>query len=413
MNTKNHLRIIRVIVALASFCAVPLSGQQDKPNQAPIIAGTPAGPELLFNRMTIQLKDGGLISGLLVGVGDAALLVRRGGKDESVPMSNLRRVVIEKEKNRSLYGLLGMSFSFYVLQLSRRARNQPTAFASVDWGINLLDLLMAAAGGGAGYFLGPSLEKKQAEFSFDGTGAKRQAEWEKLRRFVLGVTSPAKAHFQVHGGRVNMRVSNRSETLFKNIGYYLGGYYLGDSEWSEPAGSINLLRRIQFTLSIMSRLEAGLAVVFLGEPTIGASKYATGVNASVSQSLSAIGYFVVGSYHPFQKMLPKWISWDVGLGIGAAKVDFKLKTFKRTFVDYYPYSQEEILHSQGISKTLFGGVISSTLDVFPSRNLSLGLSADYVFLPSDETPAIAAMGIPAQKVRFGNSCFGLTMGLHF
>jgi hypothetical protein len=103
----------------------------------------------------------------------------------------------------------------------------------------------------------------------------------------------------------------------------------------------------------------------------------------------------------------------VGLGLGAAKVDFKLDTYKQIYANSPPYYEEDIQHSQKISNTFFGGVVFTDLDIVLGRSFSLGISADYVLLPSREAPAVSEMGIPAQKIRFGNSCIGLTMGLHY
>jgi hypothetical protein len=106
--------------------------------------------------------------------------------------------------------------------------------------------------------------------------------------------------------------------------------------------------------------------------------------------------------------MPKPIVWNVGLGAGVAKVNFSLES---SIHSWCPTFEERSEHN--ISKTFFSGVIFTELNLYLHEAMSLGLTADYVFIPSEQAPEILEGGIPAQKLRLGNASVGFTLGFHF
>jgi len=388
-----------------------LKGDQEKQNTTQSSFELPIDLNILFSKVMIYHQEGGILTGLLVGVEDKALKIRRGGKDIKIPANNLAKVIIETEKKTSHHTLQGALLGTYLANLIfLRAENHPTAYMRDPgsiFGIFLTNTIFVGAGGGLGYLLSLIRQKREKVFDFKGNQEKKYAEWERLRRFVIGSTQgPKKVHISIQAGHVFTQVSNRYFNLLKNNDYYVSRYICTSSGCGE-ASDFNLLRKLQFTVSLSSNIETGFALIWSGEPSLRASTWETGSSSRVSQSLSTTGYYGIGIYKPFHKHMPKQTAWNVGVGVGAAKFDFSLNTHSES---WYPYNEKSKDHI--ISKTLFSGVIFTELNIYLYRSLSVGLSADYVFVPSKYAPEIPEAEIPAQKLRHGNGCIGFSIGLH-
>ena len=114
--------------------------------------------------------------------------------------------------------------------------------------------------------------------------------------------------------------------------------------------------------------------------------------------------------------MPPNLSWELGLGLGAAKIRFDLTAYRDGNSQNDPnaerqYYSERFEHH--ISESVFSGVVFTALNLNLYRNLSLGVHADYAYLPDREVPGVSALGIEEQKLRFGNACIGFSLGLHF
>lgn len=369
--------------------------------------------DVLFNVVLIYLKDGSRLSGLLVGIEGDVLIVRIGGKDERIQSRNITKIIIKREKKLSRYVVSGMLLGIYVGNLALlRAKNQPT-FYMEDKGSELWLLMwnaiFAAAGGGLGILGSSALEKGEEVFDFTGNMDKRYREWERLHRFVIGdIPVQKKIHFRIQAGKVFPRVSNRYRDLLIDNDYYVSRYgWLDNQEWEE-ASDINLLRKVQLTYFLNNFIEVGVASVWLGEPSIQGNKWGYG-GEHIWQKLAANGLYAVGAFKPFSKGVPKGISWEFGAGAGAAIINFNLTARSTT---WYPTTTEETFE-HSISKTLFSGIVFTELSFYLYDSLSLGLIADYTYIPEQEVPAVPLANLSAQRLRFGNSNIGISLGFHF
>ena len=156
MRQLRRFSFILIVSALLVLWATASPGPQAEQKPLSALPGNPAVPRLLLNHVTVQLKDGGVFSGYLLGVGDGTLLLKRGGKDEAVPISQMARVFIEKNSDRSAIAGMGMVVGPYLFGLAgAKAQNQPFAFTKKQYGppASLL-LLWASLGGGLGYLGG-------------------------------------------------------------------------------------------------------------------------------------------------------------------------------------------------------------------------------------------------------------------
>jgi hypothetical protein len=369
--------------------------------------------EVLFNRILIYLKEGGRLSGLLVGIEGNTLIVRIGTKDERIQLDSLGKIIIQKDKKKGFYALSGMLLGIYAANMAfHRARNQAAFFMEnieSDSSYLLMNALYAAAGGGLGILISSTFEKGEKVFEFTGDVEKRNREWEQLRRFVIeGNYAPKKTHIKVQAGKVFTRVSDRYRNLLIDNDYSVwGGGWMDNESWEE-AKDINLMRKVQLTYSPNTFLELGIASVWIGEPSFEGNKWGNYESSYVWQKHSATGIYAVGIFKPFHRVMPEIISWELGIGAGAAIVNYSLKSLTTT---YNPLA--EIADEYSISKTLFSGIAFTELSLYLYDSMSLGLIADYTYVPEQHAPAMSVAGLPAQKLRFGNSCIGFSLGFHF
>jgi len=62
---------------------------------------------------------------------------------------------------------------------------------------------------------------------------------------------------------------------------------------------------------------------------------------------------------------------------------------------------------------VFSAVVYTDLKLYIQRWLSLGLAADYVYIPKENIPAFERAGIPAQSKPLGTSSLGFSLSFHF
>jgi len=387
-------------------------GQLDQSSSSSV-SELPTALGLLFNRVSVYRKQGGAIFGLLVGVDSDSLIVRLGKNDEKVHYRNLAKVTIETEKKTSRYVLYSMLVGTYLWNLIYfQAKNQPAAYIKKsEGGAFLSNVMIAASNGGLGWLISSLFQKGEMVFDFTGSEEKQQAEWEKLRTFVIGAAPLRKMHLSIQAGHVFTQVSARYSNLLKSNGYNVPGYgYYMYNGYLEPASNFNLLRKLQLTYSFKPHIEFGAALLWLGEPSIMGSRWQDNQSIEVTQETDIKGYYAIGIRRLFRKKLGKRINWNIGLGMGATKLNLNLKAVS---YDYYVWPYTQITTEHKISKNLFSWMAFTELNFYLQDTLSFGLIADYAFLPSQHIPGIPDADIPAQNVRLSTGSIGFTLGLHF
>lgn len=82
-------------------------------------------------------------------------------------------------------------------------------------------------------------------------------------------------------------------------------------------------------------------------------------------------------------------------------------------LDGYYVSSQDQESGFDFSKTRPSGVVSTQFECFLYPNLSLGLIADFVYVPSARVPAFPEIALSGQSVRFGSASVGFVLGTHF
>lgn len=376
-------------------------GQTESSKQSQPISGLSIARNVLYNKLIAVKKDGNAIAGLLIGVKNDTLLLLVAGDNKKVTLRNLISVRLDVEKESGKIATAGMILGMYLgTLLVYQAENQPTAFLesteNFELGYWLVNLLGAAVGGGIAYLFDSGV-KNEEMFNLSGNEEEQNSEWIRFRSLVNGEYSPGlvstKVHFSVQTGWVNTLSSNS----FENLGYNTRN----SNEYGYRVSDFNMMRKLQLTYSYKPELRIGAALMWLGEPSI--IGYNSELNSALTHSLHAKGYYVVATCLPLLSQMPQNLVWQLGIGIGVAKVDFKLMQGY-----LWNHGKEEKL-----SKSFYSGVIFSELNYMLSSNFSAGLAFDYVIIPDDQIAIQIAEEFMNYNIKLGNSSFGFTFGIHF
>ncbi len=370
----------------------------------------PATMDLLFNRIQVRCKGGELRIGLLAGIMDRGLVLRQGGQDKVIPYDDLKHVVIEGEKSRGGYISSGMILGLYLGNIVLfRAQDTPPFYMKHAGVLGIVsgNAFYAVVGGGIGYLISTLMEKGEREFDFTGEEKKKLKQWDRLQSFVTGIDRyrPKKIHLTVQGGYVPTWNTDRYRSLLEKSGYST------HNKDGRKVTKVSLLRKVQLTYSPISKAEFGLAMYFLGEPAISGYNYRKNPSTYADQSIDIKGYFAVAAYHPFPARKARRLDWNVGIGMGMADVDFDF--YSSTYGDaQYGWNMVRV-DDFHLSKRMFSAVVFTELKVGIQKGISLGLMADYVYIPKVGIPEFPGAGIAGQNLNLGNASFGFSLGFHF
>jgi hypothetical protein len=419
---------LSIMMALVLFFT-PWTGtcsQEERPESGKE-ARIPAASDLQFSSVIVILRSGAMLGGALVGVESDAVVLQRKGQEEKIPRQDIRRITIEKESNRSRSAFQVMLLGTYLGNvLLFRAEDEPAFYLRNDLcsgAIALWETIIVGASTGLGFLLSGVLERNEQVFEFSDSAKENLANWDRLKRFIMGMGDQKKLHLSLQGGRIYPRISSRYKSLFQAAGYEVSKsaycYYGG---CAGEASDLNMLRKVQLTYSIKPYLDVGLAMSWLGERPISGYKeinfqvydpywgyqYTAHDYHNFSQQVSSMGYFAVGVFRPFFKQAPRNITWNVGFGVGMIETNFRLESH---YYDYYTYADSTEVSN--LSKQQIGALAFMELNFNLTKGLSLGFAADYAFAPAIEAPGFPEAEIPAQRIGGVNGSIGFNLGLHF
>ena len=354
-----------------------------------------AGRDILYNRIAIVRRDGGAFAGLLTGVKGVTLLLLVGRRSEKVPFQELAKVVVAVESEGGKYATRGLALGVIFANMNAIGAIGNSTAASV-WARLLGSIFAGGAGGGLGLIL-DSFQENQTEFDLTGSEEQRKTRWNRFRRLVMGKARPTRIHFSMQAPRGSLQLP---EPL-KSGGYQV---YRGDADHAE------LNMGVQLTYAFKPGFEIGAARVWFSSPPTGGSKSeGQGPNLryfSGDQSLYGNGYYVMGKYRLSADRLPQRIKWKAGLGVGAASIDYKLSA--RAYTDGAAVS-----YQRTIPKAILSAILSTELDFVLAEGISLGLTADYIYVLPQQIAGIPEADIPDFTLRLGKSSLGITLGLEF
>jgi hypothetical protein len=338
-----------------------------------------------FHFTRVMLSDGSIRAGWLVGTIRDSVVLQVGSKSERVARTDLVRVEIDTKPNRSTPTLIGLIMGVYAGNaLALKAEGQPILFLrdhDTPLAIAAYSALFGLAGGAVGY-LTSGAESDETIIDF--------AQGEEETR-LAGSQEEGSRRSAIH---LSIQASSVSGPLPKSDSY---GYYGYTS-----AVSWNMLRRLQLTYSVAEYAEVGLAIMWLGQPSIGAYGYLPGWT-SMFVSFDGNGYYAVGVFQPLWKLTGRNVRWDVGAGAGLASFDFSGSSWTNTF------EGQSVIASVAARNNAFSALAYTELKFFLSDYFTIGLTADVV-LTSERVPALNGMTLESSTL--GTTSVGVAFGFH-
>jgi hypothetical protein len=357
---------------------------------------------LLYNKVEV-VSHGGTrhLLGLLAGLdGDSLVVLSREGRVK-VSRRDVQKVTIEADGGESLYTLDGLVLGAYVADLllltidSERFAyvKDPTTLRVVGF-----TAFGAFVGGGVMYMLEGLFSKDEEVFTFVDDSSSMQREWERLRVLLLGERPVTKLHLSVHGGQVHARLPAAGAYVYSNQSYF------------------NLLRSLSVTYTLTPTVEIGVMALWFGEPPWRNYKYETRQYNWSYEEFKAMGYHAICSYRVGHLIGLQRSPLDcrIGGGVGLAEVDYsyyQLYQYSETVPGQTNPTWKTVRLDKKIKRDFLSGVLFGEIDANISRDLSLGLEADYVLVPQEKRPAVPQSNIP--EGRLGNYSLGFKLGLHF
>lgn len=356
-------------------------------------------PSLQPSRYSMQLthiltRDGSLKTGWFLGTYADTLVAQIAKKTERISRRDLVRVDVERPTERSAGTLAGVLAGIYAGNaLGLRAENQPFAFVRDESGgaFALYSALFGLVGGVIGNLVGGAAGNV-AVFDFPADESANAAAWGDFVESNSPGRNKGTVHLSFQGGWIQGPLPSSNS---RGPSYYYSGYYAN-------AGSLNMVRKIQLTYSLSQFLDVGLAFLWLGQPSTASYSYSGG---GMNISLEGTGRYAVAVVQPLWKLGLKGVQWDVGAGIGVASYD--CQAFSPP--SYYSYDSVRAGMFIEQKKTTFSTLIYTEVKVFPANFLSLGVAADWAYIP-DRVPVV--QGVKFESNRLGTTSIGFVLSFH-
>jgi len=345
------------------------------------------------------------IRGKLAEIGNEHIVLLLSEHEVTVPFSEISRIILSHERGAMRGMLYGAVLAGYASTYIFTTQQDNGGFVeSKDLSLHLLVALPSIAlGAGTGYLIDQTSRQSQEIFDFTGADQAKKEERSRLLSAANHDSRESKVHITFQGSHIYSTVPN----------LVVPGSYNNDYG---TISKFNWLRKIQATYSMMPEAEIGLAVVWFGEPSQSSYGYEDLGNGNFtsyngSQSFEANGKYFVASYKPLYNELGSRFDLIIGGGVGIASIHYSRTTLVSSITQGGPVvqlnSSFDILHNSLV------GYLFGEFDFEIVEGLSLGLVADKVFAPAQNTQAVPEANISAQALPVGNISVGFTVGLHF
>ena len=357
---------------------------------------------ILYQPTWVRLNDGTRYSGRISGMQGDSLLLLVSGLERRIPLPTIASLEIEGVKPETWRaGVAGAFIGAYLATaLFGTPEDQPFAYA--EWE-DLSYVAVAVGFAVPGYLLFDALSRSWTDhdFTFEGDQDHRREEQQRFQDFVAGTPREPRLHARIFGGAISTRrqgAANATNTYDDNQYRYPWGY-------GNEAPRINLFRTISLTLSLGSWLEVGIALANMSEPSYhlvrGSDPNTEPVTDTYDESFRGTLYAAFAAADPLRSTLPGWLRWKVQAGVGFAGLSLESMFYG---------SSDPPMRAYQLDKTAVGGLIGTSLEIFITNEVSIGIGADYAICPGEEFPEVPEFGLTSKPI--GNACIGFTFGIH-
>jgi hypothetical protein len=372
----------------------------------------PLSSRLSYRDITVSLRDGTVVRGRLIGATKDSIVVRQSGEDKIFALPDLRKVLIKTEARPSEGVAPGLALGLYIGNgLLVWAPGEPgfylqhidTSELASGW-LLLGEAFFAAVGAGAGWIAASGGGRHAFEFPAEAGPALEARE--RFLRFLAGEPPPARVHFLIQSGFLVPGSSAQFKDLMAGSGYT-------ESPW-QYLSTFSGMRGLELSVSVKPRLRAGLRLSFPSEPAFDyyyrSDPDTLFWGSAAQQEVRATAVHGIGAFELIRGRRAGGISLSAGLGAGLAGV----RLFRQAWT-YVPddYGGSTVYGTAEVRKTLLSGVVFGALQFPLTRVLSIGLAADYTFIPAVDVPALPDNGLAGQTVGLSNGSVGFVLGYHF
>ena len=363
-----------------------------------------AKADLFLVETVVALRDGRVFGGGLMGIEGDALVLSVANAPKKFLRSDLDGVEIRRKRDRTPAIVTGGLISAYLFGVDffdrdDYARLKPPHFYSGRLSLEFLESM------GSGLFFGWLVGRIGGSGSeaFDLSGGSRQpeVEWERLRTLVAGGPSAApRLHLTVRAGQITRRA----------IRTYMGNALpsIREYDYRDERTGFNLLRCLRLSYSIKPAWDIGYAWAFLGEPCYSGYLDSSSAYGHFEAVQDTSGHYLTIGYQPrFSRLGPK-ILGEIGLGLGAAWVRFRTWG-ERTTLGIYAHTEDDA----GLAKTVPSVLAFTEWNVRLFSHLSVGLAADFAWMPRQSLPALEVLEIPARRLSLSSGSVGFAFGFHY
>jgi len=409
---------VGIILAAFTILPGPLRAGQAVPT--PMTPGSPRAlpisRSLSFRGVTLDLRDGTTVRGRLSGATVGSVRVRSSAEERDYALADIRRVVLDTEPQRSRGVLPGILLGLYAGNSALVIADGEPGFYARSVHVSPFSFwlifgegLFASVGGTLGWLApfgrGPEVCEFPADPGTDpGAGAR-------FARFLSGEPAPARVHLLIQSGFLVSGVTRRFEAFAAHNGF------VRTNTETFPT-KLSLLRGLELSFSMGPRWRTGLRLSFPAEPSfnyylrIGG---AVGTYTSLDQELRATAVHAIGAFELAGWESRSGLAASFGWGAGVASVRLTRNAWTQLPPPdpIPPYYDGYVTATAEVRKALPSAVVFGDLRYRLTPFVSIGLAADFTFMPALTVPALPDNGVPGGSQALSNGSVGLVLGYHF
>ncbi len=257
-----------------------------------------------------------------------------------------------------------------------------------------------------GVVLEPVLQGSQKTFRVNGENGEH--EWRCLEYRVSTLVDDDAWEYE---GRYHVIVAGGAVLVPSAVDWPLFSEQ-GDEE--STSSNVNLLRSFSVGYTLSDCMDIGVRFMLLNEPgrdnNSHSIEWAAGTVTVKHYRFEGHALFLTIDTRPFAGVVKRPWSFHLGGGAGLGRCAYDVRNEVLDRMDgEWPTASTETEHStddSGLALTVFSGI-----DLFVQDDLSLGLAADYTFLPGVKLEGMPAWGLSGGTA--GNFSVGFELGVHF